>query len=162
MTRTATAIFLVFSLAAGGVVYGLAERTTALRAELTALQADSVREREAIHVLRAEWSLLNNPQRLAVLAGRFLGMRPMTVAQFVPLSEIPRPVGARLASTPPAMPAERARGAWDVIAAARPLPRPHDPSHGRGSVVARNDGAPAARSSSVGTGPLLIAAGFEP
>lgn len=44
---------------------------------------------EAIHVLKAEWSYLNRPERLAALAKRYLDMAPMKTKQIASISQIP-------------------------------------------------------------------------
>jgi len=53
-----------------------------------------VAERDAIHVLRAEWSYLNQPQRLADMASRHLDLRPMATAQLGRLDALPTKPGA--------------------------------------------------------------------
>lgn len=41
------------------------------------------REKENIHILKAEWSHLNEPQRLQKLAEKFLEIMPMKTEQIV-------------------------------------------------------------------------------
>jgi hypothetical protein len=63
-----------------------AERVSKLRAEIR-------RERDAIAILRAEWTQLDRPDRIQGLAQRHLKLRPVEVAQFDALNKLPeRPV----------------------------------------------------------------------
>jgi cell division protein FtsL len=63
-----------------------AERVSKLRAEIR-------RERDAIAILRAEWTQLDRPDRIQGLAQRHLKLRPVEVAQFDALDKLPeRPV----------------------------------------------------------------------
>ena len=51
--------------------------------ELAALERDARDHREAIHVLHAEWSYLNRPQWLTLLAKRHLTLEPVGPDQLV-------------------------------------------------------------------------------
>jgi hypothetical protein len=63
-----------------------AERVSKLRAEIR-------RERDAIALLRAEWTQLDRPDRIQGLAQRHLKLKPVEVAQFDALDKLPeRPV----------------------------------------------------------------------
>jgi hypothetical protein len=48
-------------------------------------------EQEAIRVLRAEWSYLNQPERLQQLAERYTALRPLTAGQIGTFEEVPMP-----------------------------------------------------------------------
>ena len=61
-----------------------------LEAKLTGLNAEIHRNQETIHVLRAEWSYLNDPIRLRTLSEKHLGMRPMMPSQVATLDTLPR------------------------------------------------------------------------
>jgi hypothetical protein len=57
-------------------------------------------------VLDAEWSFLNQPQRLDQLAKRFLDLAPIATSQIGHLSQLPRrsplpPAAAAAAAAPP-------------------------------------------------------------
>ena len=47
-------------------------------------------ETDAIHVLGAEWSYLNRPDRLQVLAERYLDLTPIQPAQISTLQTLPK------------------------------------------------------------------------
>ncbi len=55
-------------------------------------------EQEAIHVLHAEWSYMNQPGRLQALASRHLDLQPTKPSQLGTLAGLPRLPGA---ATPP-------------------------------------------------------------
>lgn len=46
-------------------------------------------EREAIHILRAEWSHLNQPDRLQGLAERYTKLKPLNSRQIVTVNNLP-------------------------------------------------------------------------
>lgn len=52
-----------------------------LEEELTELNRSITEDRQAIHVLKAEWSHLNEPKRLKSLAERYLGLRAIESKQ---------------------------------------------------------------------------------
>ena len=52
-----------------------------LENELETLERAAIAQQEEIHVLNAEWSFLNRPERLARLAERHLELTPVTPSQ---------------------------------------------------------------------------------
>lgn len=63
--------------------------------EIAALNREAVAEEEAIHVLRAEWSYLNRPERLASLAERHLGLQAVAPAQLIAARELDSPPASK-------------------------------------------------------------------
>lgn len=59
--------------------------------ETAALNREAIAEEEAIHVLKAEWSYLNRPERLATLAERHLGLQSVGPAQLIAAKELDAP-----------------------------------------------------------------------
>jgi hypothetical protein len=57
--------------------------------ELETLKASIAREGEAIRVLKAEWTYLNQPDRLQQLARRHLALAPTGPKQIVVLASLP-------------------------------------------------------------------------
>ncbi|MCQ8241255.1 cell division protein FtsL [Rhizosaccharibacter radicis] len=104
---------LVCALMAGGsglYLYSEKHRTTLLDQQISRIVSDTEHTRERTAMLRAEWALLNQPDRLQGLATRFLPkLQPMTPGQFVQLASL----GERL---PPV--------ASEAPAPARPTPVP--------------------------------------
>ena len=76
---TLLSLFLAgaFSLA----LFSLKYKVQDLDNSLKQLNQSIVAERRALHVLKAEWSLLNDPARLRPLAEQHLGLGPVSPAQ---------------------------------------------------------------------------------
>lgn len=53
------------------------------------LEAQVDREKDQIAILKAEWQLLNRPQRLDALAQRYLDMKPVKSTQVARVQDIP-------------------------------------------------------------------------
>lgn len=72
-----------------------------LESQIAALDAKSAAERETLHVLRAEWSYLNRPGRLAKLSEELLPhLQPPAARQVRGLDQLPenlKPVAAAVA-----------------------------------------------------------------
>lgn len=95
------AIALIFG------VFHLKREVHALEEELTRLSRNILAEEEAIQVLQAEWSYLNQPARLRDLAKRHLDLAPMKPAQIGRVGDLPpRPTEA----SGPLPPAPTAQG----------------------------------------------------
>lgn len=62
---------------------------------LAGINHEIQRNQEAVHVLKAEWAFLNDPERLRALAEKHLGLRPVAPAQIATLSQL-APGGAAL------------------------------------------------------------------
>ena len=72
-----TTIFAVLIATVMSVsLFYLKHEVTNLEDELKLLNRSIVADREAVHVLKAEWSHLNNLNRLGALAKRHLKMQP--------------------------------------------------------------------------------------
>lgn len=73
--------WLVVVLIAGAAMFNLKFRVQTLEAELAQLNRALLADQEAMHVLAAEWSYLNRPERLARLNRRYLRLRPVAAHQ---------------------------------------------------------------------------------
>lgn len=96
---------------AGGVGIGLyfvKHEVKEQEARLTELNLEIQRNQEAIHVLKAEWSYLNDPTRLRQLSERLLGMRVMGPSQLSTLANLQREAAPVVARAEPAKPAPAA------------------------------------------------------
>ncbi|HXG79140.1 MAG TPA: cell division protein FtsL [Methyloceanibacter sp.] len=90
-------ICLVLGLVAlAYVIYQVKYETRALDREMAALNKQIEQERDAIAVLRAEWSLLNRPERIERLAQKYLKLAPARPAQIVTLDNVTEADFARL------------------------------------------------------------------
>ncbi len=81
MIGKTTVICALMAVVAGVWMFVVKHRIQSLEGELQGLQRAVVAEQEAIHVLTAEWSYLNQPARLDELGRRLIGLVPMTAAQ---------------------------------------------------------------------------------
>ena len=82
---------LLWSVLAFSVVIGLfvvKHRVQTLEDRLHALNAEIITDRDAIQVMQAEWSYLNQPARLEALSKRLLGMDAPVSAQTVSMQEL--------------------------------------------------------------------------
>lgn len=82
---------LLWSVLAISVVIGLfvvKHRVQTLEDRLHALNAEIITDRDAIQVMQAEWSYLNQPARLEALSKRLLGMDAPVAAQTVSMQEL--------------------------------------------------------------------------
>jgi hypothetical protein len=99
MTRLAGIALLLGAAATVLFLFLLKDDVRALEADLEATQRRIVAHQEAIHVLRTEWSYLNQPARIADLARRHLGLGPLPADRVVRLDDLPeRP--ARVTAEP--------------------------------------------------------------
>jgi hypothetical protein len=57
----------------------------ALEEEYIQTQKRTQETLESLHILKAEWTHLNDPKRLQPLAQKYLGIGPIKPAQFIPL-----------------------------------------------------------------------------
>jgi cell division protein FtsL len=87
--RQTTVIALFIAALMGVALYYLKYRVTELESELTRLNQNIVDDQQAVHVLRAEWSYLNETSRLRTIAEQHLGMVPVTPDQFITPEELP-------------------------------------------------------------------------
>ena len=83
MNRFTTTFVLMFIIASGVGLYQLKYKAQRLQAEVSALEASIVRDREAIRVLEAEWTYLTRPERVAALSARYLALRPAQAEQVI-------------------------------------------------------------------------------
>ena len=72
--KTSTVSILLFAIAIGIGLFTVKYRVQDLEGQLVDLNRQITRDREALQVLEAEWSHLNEPRRLKILADRYLGM----------------------------------------------------------------------------------------
>ena len=81
MIRSTTLLCAILAIGVGLTLFNVKYQVQDLEHELTILNRKIVEDQQAIHVLRAEWSHLNEPARLRGLAQRHLGLAPMAMEQ---------------------------------------------------------------------------------
>lgn len=109
-----TVVWSCMAAAIGIGLFFIKHEVKEQEARLAELNREIQRNQEAIHVLKAEWSYLNDPARLRQLSEKYLGMKPMAPAQVATLDTLPRDDG-------PAYAAEPAPSKAPVVAKAEPV-----------------------------------------
>jgi hypothetical protein len=99
MMRAATFLWALLATIAGAGLFLLKYQVQAEERHLREVRKDIVGTEQSIHVLKAEWSYLNDPLRLREQAERHLAMRPMRANQMVAIDSIPM-VGGPLYEPP--------------------------------------------------------------
>lgn len=95
MIRLGNLFWVALAGTLGYGLYHLKHEVKALEDELFRLNRQVLAEQQAIHVLRAEWSYINQPQRLQSLVQRHLDLQPTKPAQIGTLATLPaRPAEA--------------------------------------------------------------------
>ena len=119
MTRVGAVFWLVVVLAAGFTTFKVKYAVQDIEDELNRVRRHTIAEQQEVRVLTAEWTYLNQPERLAELNRRFLGLAPIAAKQLqrtiadIPLRPAPPPEA--LPDAPPAAPP-------DVLVAMAPDP----------------------------------------
>lgn len=90
MIKSATLIGCLLGSAMAVSVFIVKYEVQDLEAEFTQLNNSIADERQAIHVLLAEWSHLNEPARLRELARQHLNLDAISARQMGGLNAIPR------------------------------------------------------------------------
>ncbi|MFS3136546.1 ABC transporter permease [Gluconacetobacter sacchari] len=106
MMRTFTVLCAVMAGLSGLFLYSKKHQTTLLDQQIAQIVGDTQHIREQTAMLRAEWALLNQPDRLGSLAARFLpDMHPMAPTQFIQMASLaerlPAPGSRPLAAVDP-------------------------------------------------------------
>jgi cell division protein FtsL len=89
------AIFLYLSLAgvAGFALFHITYKVEQLEHQLATLNKEILKEQNAVHVLKAEWSFLGRPERIEELRRQFLpNLQPLQTIQIGGLNDLPRRV----------------------------------------------------------------------
>lgn len=89
MSRIAAAVFLLLAGLCAVGTYVLKHEVQQREEALRAAHRNIVRVQEELHVLKAEWSYLNQPERLASLSRTQLGLAPLSPEQLVRIEDLP-------------------------------------------------------------------------
>lgn len=137
MIHPVTCVCFLLACGSGLYVYQSKHRVQVLDREIekTVHATDALREQT--RVMHAEWTLLNDPQRLQALADQFLSLKTVAPGQFTSMAELdsrlpavraPEPVPREPAAVPvaeaPAQPEEPQRPAPVAIAPPSPPAKP--------------------------------------
>jgi cell division protein FtsL len=97
------ALFGVVMLMGFGLFH-LKYHVVQLEQKLTFVQRKIAQKKEAIHVLKAEWSHLNEPSRLQKLVQKHLDMTPITAFQLISSADLSGIPEDKTAPTPSKIP----------------------------------------------------------
>ncbi|SDU27079.1 hypothetical protein [Stappia sp. ES.058] len=92
MTRYLNVFLVIGVLAAAATVYDMKHDAERAAERVANLQQRIDEEREQLKLLRAEWSLLNDPSRLQKLVERYnehLNLQPLEVEQITRIEDVP-------------------------------------------------------------------------
>ena len=101
MIGRGTLLWLTLAIVAGAGLFHVSYRVQSLEEELTQVNHDILSEQETLHLLRAEWSYLNEPTRLAELTRRHLALAPLAAGQMVRIEDLPLRLPPLIAETAP-------------------------------------------------------------
>lgn len=85
MFKRSTLFFACVAIGTGIALFHIKYQVLALEQEHTQTLKRIQETHESIHVLKAEWSHLNDPKRLQYLAQKHLNIGPIKGAQFIPM-----------------------------------------------------------------------------
>jgi cell division protein FtsL len=88
MKRT-TLLTLLLAAGLAVVLFKVKYEVIDLEDELAQMNREIVADREAVHVLKAEWSYLNDPARIKRLADRYLDLEPVQPRQIARFDDLP-------------------------------------------------------------------------
>ena len=95
-------IWMILAITAGTGLFLLKYEVRAMEEKLVQIKQQTLQNLETVHVLKAEWSHLNQPQRLEDLGRRLLSLEPLLAHQAVSVADIPmrpEPVRHNVAGT---------------------------------------------------------------
>jgi hypothetical protein len=88
MIRPVTCICLVLAAGSGLYLYQVKQRAFALDADLRSTYHSIDMARDRTRMLRADWALMNDPERLQALADQYLSLKPMAPSQLKTLDQL--------------------------------------------------------------------------
>ncbi len=100
MIKSVTLLWLILAVAVSGALFRVSYRVQHLERHLASVNKQIGQEADAIRVLQAEWSYLNDPSRLEDLARKHLPMQPTKPSQIVTLDQVPGKLAVSTVSAP--------------------------------------------------------------
>ena len=88
MIRRSTLLTTLLAASTGLALFVVKYQVQDLEDTLTEINREIASNQQAVHVLKAEWSHLNEPNRLRMLAARHLDLGPLESAQFTRPSDL--------------------------------------------------------------------------
>jgi hypothetical protein len=136
MIRPFTTVTVLLAAGAGLFLYQTKHKARLLDRQIADTMHATEAARASTGILRAEWQLLNDTERLSALSGRYLTLKPTAPTQFTTLADL----GSRLPAVRPPPPPPGTKvpaetdgpdgdGASPPIAATEPAPATEAPAH---------------------------------
>lgn len=91
MIRLPTVLWMFVMVVAVFLLYAAKYEVQGVRAQIADTSQKLKEQKEALHVVAAEWAYLNRPERLQALANKYLSPSAVTVDQIAELEAIPFP-----------------------------------------------------------------------
>ena len=89
-TRTATlSLWVTLTCLVGFGMFVMKNQVQNLENELASINRNIEEDVKTIHILKAEWSHLNNPSRLRALATKHISLNPVKPEQIINYSALP-------------------------------------------------------------------------
>jgi len=89
MIRRSMIVAIGLACAVGVGLYQLKHEVMLLEQELAQVNRAILDDQESIHVLKAEWTYLNDPRRLEALSKQYLELAPLAAAQVITIDDLP-------------------------------------------------------------------------
>lgn len=145
MTRLGAVFWLVLVLAAGFTTFKVKYAIQDTEDELNRVRRHTTAEQQEIRVLNAEWTYLNQPERLSDLNRRFLGLTSITTRQLqgsidaIPLRAPAAPPDAVIEASSAAAPQDAPTPPAVTPATLSPAPSVSGPLPVTSRAIARGD-----------------------
>ena len=91
MNRLSTVVWLFVIVVAAFMLYKVKYEVQTLKNKVAEASRQLEQEKQALHVVAAEWAYLNRPERLQKLAVKYLASSEVTVMQIADIEAIPFP-----------------------------------------------------------------------
>ena len=89
-TKTATlSLWVTLTCLVGFGMFVMKNQVQNLESQLAGINRNIQDDIKTIHILKAEWSHLNNPARLRKLAAKHISLNPLQAEQIINLSALP-------------------------------------------------------------------------
>src|SRR5436305_7448724 len=155
MIRLASLFWLALVAVTGFATFKVKYAVQDIEDQLNKVRRHTIAEQQEIHILRAEWTALNQPERLADLNRRFLSLAAVSPKQLqrkiedIPLRPVPEPAEPVIASAPAAdsaaaPPAPVDQYAADTVTPAAVAAPAQHPAKAKIQLIATAEAAPAA------------------
>jgi len=86
--RKSNYLWLLLAAVCGTMLFHTSQQVTDGRTKLAGIEAKAEKEDETIRVLEAEWSYLNQPDRLEKLSRQYLALEPLKGRQFGKIADL--------------------------------------------------------------------------